>query len=633
MREHLSRVAYPLFLFEDEVVEALLRTVFETAVEGECGRVSSVITCEAGGLQYFVAWYGTLYLNGESCSRCDSVCQHNPRVGETLAIRDLARDPRTAGSSLVTGPPSLLSYQGIRITPELSLIILYAGSALRREPSLPFLRSFGPVVETVLASQQFLFDDEGRVKLAIDEDERIVRATAAARDFFGRPEAELVGLRPSDLVAPDESWSPDEGHVTLRLGDDRRVELTTTKLRRVTIVAVRDVTKSFELERVKAEREAQHKLLGQLAHELRNKFTASAAVLEQLADQARDDPLRVDVESARALLAEADEVIATRLSVADMLAADRPRRQLRVDDLLARLVARARARAHPDVSVSSTTRAAGAALELDLAVVDHAFQTVVDNACKFARSGRIEVALADVADDAATFACVDTGPGIPESAQPHLFDTRVLSGDVRGAGLSLASSALCLGAVGGRIWIHRSGPGYTEIRFSVPCASVALTSPASTVDLPPRDDARNEDHVTRRIDAVYIIEDSPLMAKLMSRKLAAVLRPDVRVHEFETAEAALAAMRPALPGPRSLVSVDENLQSKGGLIPGSEVVAFLADNAYKGIIVSASGDAEASKRHAKLGAHAVLGKPFPSNNSLADLLRDADHRRRASPHH
>ena len=62
---------------------------------------------------------------------------------------------------------------------------------------------------------------------------------------------------------------------------------------------------------------------------------------------------------------------------------------------------------------------------------------------------------------------IDNGPGIAADVAERLFHPLTTS-KCDGLGLGLSICASIVEAHGGRIWLHASQPGTTELRFSLP---------------------------------------------------------------------------------------------------------------------------------------------------------------------
>lgn len=102
------------------------------------------------------------------------------------------------------------------------------------------------------------------------------------------------------------------------------------------------------------------------------------------------------------------------------------------------------------------------------------FANIIGNAIKFTPEGGTIDLHAQRDGDSVRFAVIDTGPGIPASDLPHLFDrfyqTRENAKKNQGLGLGLAICKNLVEAHGGRIWVE-SLPGLgCGFNFTLPAA-------------------------------------------------------------------------------------------------------------------------------------------------------------------
>lgn len=687
---------------DDKLLLELLKSVFHnlphhhhSAYRPAAMSTVALLHTEPTGLRV-VATYGTLALLDiveQHRWRCaELLCPQHTELDSVLCIRDMTKDERMRHSALVTSAPWLRSYVCLRITTNTTLIVLYSGhrGAKRRwtARASQLLQPLSPVLRSLLATARAQRAANGppsalpltapapsHIVLMVDHSARITSTSPAAAAYFAR--TDLVNAFLSELVVEADAAplarllaTRAAGTALLRINQGAAHSESASPpatpppppkvaifvigaLRRLTMVSVFDITETWNGELRRCEVDVQGKLLHQLAHELRNKFSAAIDVLEQVRDRMDDESkaigygkragdLGADIDAASVLLREADHIISTRLFLSDVLRHEYDtrlnERAVEISHFLATMAATARSQCQADVQVSHTLCTdAPSSLILDYFVLSHIFTQLVNNSCKFTSTGRIELALRDVSpapeqsDDGsssrwATFSCYDTGGGIPAAARALLFDERVISGDDRGPGLGLASCSLFLRVIGGHIWIEATSSNHTEMRFRMPC-QLFINGGGDT--LAPTAEIGDQSNLsTFRVNEIVVVEDSALFRKLIARKLVSALnleRP-VNIREYDTVEDALSAMRRSsngkTPGSRSIVCVDENLQSKGGKLVGSDMIAYLTRHKYKGLIVSVSGDVSANKRHLELGAHVILGKPFPTAEDLRTRIQN-----------
>ncbi|KAJ8598946.1 hypothetical protein CTAYLR_009643 [Chrysophaeum taylorii] len=651
MVNHLARVKYSLFVYDDDVVEALLKSVFDKASDaGRTTTMSAALTYEPpGDAQYFLAWYGTLVLGEENCDKCDAVCPLNPTPGDALVVEDLSGDVRTRESKLVTDEPWLTSYGGVRISNDLSIIVLYSGQTASRaslERASEVLVIVANIVPSLLSAKED-DDDDHALRLVVDLSGVVVRASKACDHYFGES---VVGKPPERLAADPSALetllASSSSAAVLDLRSGRKARVSVEMRRRVRVLSVTDATDAKDLEQKRKELEVQRKVLSQFAHELRNKFTASAAVLDQVYECLDGSTeLKTEVSAAKLLLNEANQLIHTRLSLYNMFKQTYDATSnLQVVDLkewLEGLASNVRLQVKHGVEIRVVCPST--AIELDSYVANHVFTHLFNNSSKYTTRGHIEIAVCGVSSASIVFAVYDTGHGVPEAAREYLFESDVISADARGTGLGLSSCGLFLRAINGRIWLEssktmmldddddgrddESSGGHTDIRFQMPCRVVVKSKQHRARDNNNNNNNNNAVFLPL-VSEVHLIEDSELIRKMIVRKFTAAFKDNKpSFKEYNTVEEALEAMRNNLPGPNTLVSVDENLQSKGGFLLGGTMISYLKQHSYRGLIVSASGDDGATKRHIDLGAHCSLGKPLPK--SLFPVLQDGFKRRLA----
>lgn len=617
---NLHSVKNGLFIYHDDVVRAMLEAVYWKL---RCrGGTSVVFTYAHDDTQYILGHFGTLALNDE-CSTCDSVCRHNPQVESVLSISDLLKDARTRSSVLVRESPKLRAYVGIRLSFEVSLVVLSSSPMRRRQvrEARYAIELVAPITQAMLKEDSAIEDHHDQVKFVADAADTVVRATRASLDYFG---CDIILMSTSDLVP---GGMPPDGGIAVCLNGKKAVFDVETKKRGIKVVYVKDATVTAKLQNKTAELEVQRKIVSQLAHELRNKFTVSVGVLEHVSELPLDDDMRKDVKSATALLREADRVITTRLDIYRFYKKGGYCSETEVVDAIRDLLPRFGEGSSVPVLVSDKTHLANVewGLELDVYVASHVLTNLVTNSIKYTKQGKIELSVHDARQGSVTFGVYDTGSGLTIDPDTLFKSEGILSADERGTGLGLASCALFLHAVRGDIWIESAAAGqYTDVRFTMPCRLLTGLPQAIVCD-----------HTVGTLDVneVHIVEDSPFIRRVIQKKLTGALDNEPKFVEYDTVEDAIASMRlmqGGAPSIRSIVTVDHNLHGKGGQLTGSNMIAYLTSTQYQGIIVSASGDDTIGREHIDLGAHIAAGKPFPSSTALRDLLRSATRRRTLS---
>jgi signal transduction histidine kinase len=179
---------------------------------------------------------------------------------------------------------------------------------------------------------------------------------------------------------------------------------------------------------------------------------------------------------------------------------------------------------------------------------------LLNNALKFTPPGgnvNLDVACGDNAT--VSIAVTDTGPGIPESLRPHLFQAYVQgSGQSAsgGSGLGLAISALLADAMGGDL-SHTNGKGGTGSRFTLvlpmPAVAPAVIPPEIRLSPPPR-------------GLRILVVDDVALNRMTARAL--LLHAGHVVEEAEDGPAALVAIA-RLPLP-DIVLMDQSMPGMDG---------------------------------------------------------------------
>ncbi|MEI7548667.1 MAG: HAMP domain-containing sensor histidine kinase [Actinomycetota bacterium] len=214
-------------------------------------------------------------------------------------------------------------------------------------------------------------------------------------------------------------------------------------------------------------KQEQHQLVQDASHELRTPLTSlrtNVSVLRRrfakLDDQSRDQ-LLADLDSeTRELTDLVNELVELATDRRD----DEPVQAVRLGDPAERAAARSRRRFNRDVIVTaddSTTDGRPNAIE-------RAAQNLIDNACKFAADGPVEVTIID-----GRLTVRDHGPGLHEVDVPHLFDRFYRSVEMRskpGSGLGLAIVKSVVDAHGGEVFAENASDGGAEIGFVLPVA-------------------------------------------------------------------------------------------------------------------------------------------------------------------
>jgi two-component system, cell cycle sensor histidine kinase and response regulator CckA len=337
-----------------------------------------------------------------------------------------------------------------------------------------------------------VFDNAFEAMTITDDDGRYVDLNPAACELYGRPRAELVGLRPSDVSenrADAEAWwrvlladgSAAGRHDVVRPGGEVRETEFAAKAnvlpgRHVTVL--RDVTerRQLEAELWRSQRlESVGRLAGGVAHDFNNMLTAIRGYAELLL--ARSAPGSTERHHAQEI---DDAAVRAATLTAQLLALGRRQviraRALDLNDLVQNLA-----------GMLSGLATLGVELELDLdptldvvradpAQIEQVLVNLVENAAEAMEgAGRIAIRsrtvevhgphdLPNLRDGRyAVLSVEDSGPGIDEATLEHLFEPFFTTKDFgSGVGLGLATAYGIAVQSGGTITVStKLGAGST----------------------------------------------------------------------------------------------------------------------------------------------------------------------------
>lgn len=353
-----------------------------------------------------------------------------------------------------------------------------------------------------------------------------------------------------------------------------------------------------------------------------DRYTAAAAILEQILTLAAKPAQRVkaeltalhyDIVMSLALIHEVDMLVQTRLDLYRLSSGRYDTRQntqtVGCFALLQSRVNAAGALANKGVSFDFTlpdTSGTGRefCIQVDTYVWAHIAQNFLSNARKHTLEGSVSLHFLGEFDGMLHFAVVDTGFGIPPHVATQLFREEVTTGTERGVGLGLVSCQKFAQAIGGDCWLHSTkvrtaeSAGGTEFRFCLPGCIVASNS-----------NAKEAGHVDvaaiSSISDVFVVEDSCLIRKTIITKLKHAAKAadcSWRFHEHATVESVLPSVPHFAGRADVIITVDQNLDSAGGCLKGSDLIRTLQVHSFNGIVISATGDATLANQHIELGA-------------------------------
>lgn len=478
--------------------------------------------------------------------------------------------------------------------------------------------------------------------LVVDDSKKILDANLAATSVFG---GGLTGLAcTSVLPTYDRDFFGANGTPrrcrlegvchdgsTLHLVAHRRA----FRSNRYTLLLV-DISSEVELHK---------KVLAQFVHEMRNKYTAAAHILEVVdglmsssssssgtaIHRIEDELSHREVKQSIALLNEADQLVQTRLELHRIYnghyVSDANVQTLELTELMQSRVAAAAALASPAVDFSvqlpDAFKDSDVFVRIDMYMWQHIANNLLSNARKHTTTGSVVFALAEVSDTMLIFSVTDTGRGIADDVAARLFTEEVSSADVRGVGMGLVSCRKFARIIGGDCWLEQTrlrsledaASSGSQFRFSIPARIVKTQAREDVRTLAPAAPLRN-------VATVVIVEDSAIIRKSIRTKLTSLFG-DVSFDEHETVESVLPLVPDLADRDDVVITVDQSLDSKGGVLTGSDLITSLTTIGFKGIIISVSGDDRVGEQHKLLGAHACIGKPLPRHDDIKRTFEDA----------
>lgn len=224
---------------------------------------------------------------------------------------------------------------------------------------------------------------------------------------------------------------------------------------------------------VRSENARRH-IAADVAHELRTPLTVLQAGLEEL----RDGLVPADTEHLATLHAQARRLTRIVEDLSSLQAAETAALSLRPTDIDLSDVARA---AYREAAASLATSGLHGTIHADAPAPVHAdadrlhqaIANLLSNATRYCRPGDDVDVSVHVADGAAVLEVADSGPGVPDSELPHLFE-RLWRGSnssgSSGSGIGLAVARELIEAQRGTITATRNARGGLTVRVMLPSA-------------------------------------------------------------------------------------------------------------------------------------------------------------------
>lgn len=249
-----------------------------------------------------------------------------------------------------------------------------------------------------------------------------------------------------------------------------------------TAVAMENVRVWSELEERVADRtsklqgalELNERILGTLAHEIRNALTAGGGMLDLvLTDTAAPlpDTTRRHVEIARRAAADGVRIVNDQLTAArDRTGALQLQPvDVHVLDVLGELEGTYRALRRGDgVELVIDTPVDVPVLHTDRHLLVQALRNLVSNALKYTDAGSVRVSARSVDDDRVAFVVADTGSGIAPADRERIFEAWVQGDGARpGAGLGLPFVLRLAALLGGDLQLESTPGDGTTVTLTI----------------------------------------------------------------------------------------------------------------------------------------------------------------------
>lgn len=256
---------------------------------------------------------------------------------------------------------------------------------------------------------------------------------------------------------------------------------------------------------------------------------------------------------------------------------------------------------------------------------DRALQVLsnlIGNALKFTPSGGSVRVCAEPCGDDAQVVVADTGPGIPQALQPHLFERYYQAEETAalGKGLGLYIARRLVEAQGGKIWVESTLGAGSRFAFTLPLAPAADTREG--VEDRERDPASSASSVQRAersqpSRSILVVDDDSDFREPMSELLRA---HGYRVAQVESGAAAIRYLG-AADSPPGLMFVDVHMPAMSGpeLIAQIRRDPALAETPI--VLISGSSDVSLERYAETLGLARFLRKPVHARR-LLDIVQD-----------
>ncbi|MFQ5352158.1 MAG: sensor histidine kinase, partial [Candidatus Binatia bacterium] len=284
------------------------------------------------------------------------------------------------------------------------------------------------------------------------------------RHFVGR-RREVLGVRKNGSIFP----------MSMAMSE---VQLSGQK---VFTAVIRDITREKELEEMKSN------IISSVSHEIRTPLTAILSSAKILTRSGGERP-EITGKFAGIIVDEGERLTRLINDLLDFSKLDAGAIELSLEEIdPLEIVGRAVALSKADALEQGVLLGVESTEDIPLILTDsdkimQVLTNLVNNAIKFTpQGGRVSVAVERADGDFIRISVTDTGVGIAQVDQRHIFERfkqlgSVLTDSPKGTGLGLAICKEIVDALGGKIWVESKPGEGSAFRFTVPMASTPTAS-------------------------------------------------------------------------------------------------------------------------------------------------------------